>query len=144
MKFYWTPLEVLSAPNDFTEIKQWNVTAGTAETLWLRLMIHDSYGDRRYIPPAGSGPTITTVKVTFQRARQSVLGSVDTSQTFEVSATVNTDDRSMWSFSLTAAQMNMLISGTVKVTLTIGGTSGTVYTMNKAYAIKKTLTDSGC
>jgi hypothetical protein len=144
MKLYFTPVDMLSTPNDFTEVAQWHVTAGTAETLWLRLKVSDSLGDRRYIPAAGSGPTLTTLKVTFMRARNSTLGAVDTAQTFEVSATALSDDRSLWSFPLTAAQVNLLTSGTVKVTLTVGGASGTVYTMNKGFAIKKTLTSSGC
>lgn len=144
MKLTFTPVDMLCAPNDFTEIAQWNVTSGTAETLWLRLKVSDALGERRYIPPAGSGPTLTTLKVTFMRARSSTLGVVDTSQTFEVTATANSDDRSLWSFPLTAAQVNLLTSGTVKVTLTVGGPSGTVYTMNKSFAIKKTQTSSGC
>ena len=136
MKISFTPIDMLSAPNDFTTATQWNLQQGTAETLWLRLTISDQLGERRYIPASGA-----TASLKFMRIRSSVVGQLDAVQTFSVSATANSDDRSLWSCPLTAAQVALVTSGTVQMVLTIGTT---VYTVNKAYAVKKTLTNAGC
>ena len=136
MKISYTPVDMMCAPNVFAAIPEWKVTQGTAETLWLQLLITDAFGSRRYIPTAGS-----TLKLVFMRARKCVLGSIDTSQTFEVIGTTIADDRSLWSFPLTADNVNLLISGTVKLVLVSGTTT---YTINKAFAIKKTLVSGGC
>ena len=136
MKYLFTPIDVLSLPNDFTDKSQWSVSAGTGETLYFQLQVDDSLGLRRYIPGASD-----TVKLVFMRARSSTLGVADTAQTFEVSCTANTQDRSLWSCTLTTAQVGLLISGTVQMKLTSGTT---VYTYNRSYAIKKIVTDAGC
>jgi hypothetical protein len=136
MKYSFVPISVIGLPNDFTAIPKWDITNGAAYTLYLQLHIDDALGLRRYIP----GST-DTLKLVFMRARSATLGVVDSAQTFEVSCAANTYDRSIWSCALTAAQVALIVSGTVQMKLT-SGTNTHVY--NKAYAIKKTSTDAGC
>lgn len=136
MKLSFVPVDMIKSPNDWSVLSKWSVLQGTAETLYLQLQVSDALGTRRYIPATG-----TTVTMTFTRARASTLGQTDTAQTFTVNCTAVTEDKSMWYAALTATQINTLISGTVKVVVTEGTT---VYTLNKAYAIQKTSTGSGC
>ena len=136
MKLSFSPVDMLLAPNNWSLLSQWSVLQGAAERLYLQLQVMDSLGVRRYIPASG-----TTVTLTFTRARSATLGTTDTAQTVTVSCTSVTDDRSMWYADLTAAQVTTIITGTVKATVTEGTT---VYVLNKAYAIKKTATGTGC
>lgn len=136
MKLSFVPIDMIASPNSYTQLSEWSVTQGTGERLYLQLQVSDALGTRRYMPATGA-----TLTVTFTRARSSSLGATDTQQTFTVTGTVVSEDRSMWYVTLTSTQVNTLITGTVTAALTEGTT---VYTLNKSYAIKKIYTGSGC
>lgn len=143
MKISAIPLQVISAPNFFTELEndRWEITDPNAQTLWLQLAVDDSLGMRRYIPTAGA-----TLSVIFQRSVEFNLDGVrinrlqSQDQTVTKTASANADDRSMWQINLTSADAVGILSGTVKFTLT---ESGTPNTWVQNYFLKKNLTEPG-
>ena len=113
-------LTMYASPNDYVLFEQsqpWEVTQNTATTLSFQFQTQDQLPLRRYIVPTGR-----TVTVEFMRMKVSKLGQPDTAQSFTVNATPVTEDRSIWSISLTAAQASLVASGTVKFNILNGTT----------------------
>ena len=131
------PLDLFDEPNDVAELEFWEVTQDSPVRLSFQIQISDTLPKRRFMVPIGQ-----TVKVKFQRAKVAKLGQASTSQTFEVAATPMAMDRSIWSISLTAEQVNLLVSGTVQFNIYNG--ANIVQTINTPYMIKKILTGPGC
>jgi hypothetical protein len=143
MTFIATPIEMISAPNFFSELKdnRWMVTDPNAQTLWFQLEIIDNLGQRRYIPAGGS-----TMSVVFQRADEfstdnSTRGRLQNQvRTVTKAATANVSDASLFSISLTTADITGIVSGTVKFTLTEAAVP-TTWVQN--FFIRKSLTAPG-
>lgn len=131
----FVPLEFLDI-NHFKELPNWVLYNNTPTTITLRLKVSDGYGERRYIPQAGA-----VVKLEFRRIRTSGLAEEPVSQDFNVTGTLNGDDRSIVSFNLTQEMTNKIISGTVNMILTENNID---YKISKNYAVKKISTGSGC
>ena len=141
--FQAIPLDVITAPNFWTELpdNRWVITDPNAQALWFHLHIEDSLGSRSYIPAAGS-----TMSVIFQRADAFAVDGIrlnrlqHETQTVTKAGVVNADDRSLWSISMTSADITGVVSGTVKFELT---ESGTTTTWIQNYFLKKTMTEAG-
>jgi len=138
--FKAVPLDMISAPNYWAPFAdgRWTVTDPNATTLWLQLQISDALGSRRYMVATGG-----TLSVIFQRAdsfttNQGVLSQ--TSQGISVSGAVNANDRSLFSVALTQQQVQGIVSGTVKFSLT-EGSSTTTWVQD--YLLSKSLTRPG-
>lgn len=135
------PLDVISAPNHFTPLpnNRWEVINPNAQTLWFQLQIVDSLGARRYMPAAGS-----TLQVVFQRsdliANDNLNRLTNTSRNVTKTATANADDRSLYSIAMTTQDIQNIVSGSTKYTLTEGATT-TTWVFD--WSIMKTLTDPG-
>ena len=141
MGFKAVPLNMIQAPNYYKELKdnRWSITAPNAQSFWLQLNLTDELGQRRYIPSAGS-----SLQVEFQRSGEFSLQSnrkmmVDT-RTIIKNASVNADDKSLWSFNLSESEIQGVVSGTVKFTLIESG-ANKVWVQN--YFLKKDSTEAG-
>jgi len=95
--------------NEFFEISALQFVPGTEITIVVRLKQSQRPDRLRYIPAAGS--TLT-------------LNLEDTSgNSVDITMTEFTDDRSMWSGTLTATQTETLAPGNIVFTLVEGGTT---------------------
>lgn len=116
------PLFMVLAPNDYGALpdNQWLIVSGMASTLWLQLKKIDQLGERTFVIPSGG-----TLQVNFPRADsfdQSTPGTITvTAQSINKTATANTDNKSLFSFAITADESAKILSGTVKFTITAGG-----------------------
>jgi hypothetical protein len=140
-KFVAIPIEMIAAPNYYAVLKPaaWTIYHSNAVTLWLRLEINDSVGQRPYTPASGS-----SLKVEFQRADLYTTDSqrllTSTPQTIEKTANMSSDNRSLMSVALTASDTEKVVGGTVRFTLT-EGTQVSTWVFN--YAVKKEKTEAG-
>lgn len=135
--FQVKPLDLFDEPNDIAPLEYWEVTQDSPVRLSFQIMISDALPLRRFMVPTGQ-----VVKAKFQRAKVAKLGQASASQTFEVQALPMAMDRSIWTMSLTADQVNTLVGGTVQFNIYNGATL--VQTINVPYMIKKILTGAGC
>jgi hypothetical protein len=135
--FQVKPLDLFDEPNDIAPLEYWEVTQDSPVRLTFQIMISDALPLRRFMVPVGQ-----VVKAKFQRAKVAKLGQASVSQTFEVQALPMAMDRSIWTMSLTADQVNTLVGGTVQFSIYNGATL--VQTINVPYMIKKILTGAGC
>jgi len=135
--FQVKPLDIFDEPNDIAPLEYWEVTQDSPVRLTFQIMISDALPLRRFMVPTGQ-----VVKAKFQRAKVAKLGQASASQTFEVQALPMAMDRSIWTMSLTADQVNTLVGGTVQFSIYNGATL--VQTINVPYMIKKILTGAGC
>lgn len=135
--FQVKPLDLFDEPNDIAPLEYWEVTQDSPVRLSFQIMISDALPLRRFMVPTGQ-----VVKAKFQRAKVAKLGQASASQTFEVQALPMAMDRSIWTMSLTADQVNTLVGGTVQFSIYNGATL--VQTINVPYMIKKILTGAGC
>ena len=143
MTFIATPIEMISAPNFFSVLKdnRWLVTDPNAQTLWFQLEIIDSLGQRRYVPSVGS-----TLSVIFQRADEfstdgSSRGRLQNQvRTVTKVATANVSDASLFSIALTTTDITGIVSGSVKFTFTEAAVP-TTWVQN--FFIRKSLTAPG-
>ena len=140
MAFNSVPLDMITAPNYYAALPdgRWTVTSPSAATLWFQLQIVDALGTRRYI--VGTGATLT---VTFQRADilaqgQTALGA--TAQSVVVSAIPHSNDRSLFSMTLTTQNVQTLVSGAVKYRL-VEGANDTTWLQD--YGVQKRVTSPG-
>lgn len=119
--------------NNFTYAEVLDLIQGNAITCYLQ-MFKDT---TRYIPLVGA-----TLQVTFPRALTVAATPANQDVTVGLSV-VDVRDYSVYMFSLTAAQVNAVASGGVKVTITIGGVAS-VYPVDSF--VRKTLVMSrtGC
>jgi len=132
-------LTMYASPNDFVLFEQsqpWEVVQNTATTLFFQFQTQDQLPLRRYIVPTGR-----TVSVEFMRMKVSKLGQPDTAQSFSVVATPVTEDRSIWSIALTAAQSALVASGTVKFNILNGTT--VEKSIQQSFFVKKISLTSG-
>lgn len=143
MSYVAKPIQVISAPNYYKELSdgRWEIIDPNTQTLSFQVCIDDELGLRRFIPAAGS-----TFSVIFQRLAtfetQTLLrgGLKYEDNTVTKTATVNSDDRSLWTITLTQADVQAIRSGTVKFVLTQSSVDST-WVQN--YFIKKNLTEAG-
>ena len=140
MNYKAIPLDMIAPPNYYAPLAdgRWVITSPNAVTLWFGLQIEDSLGARRYMVATGA-----TMTVTFQRAdqftsSQSIL--TQTAQSVTLTATVNANDRSLFSMNLTTQNIQTLVSGTVKCRLVEAGVDTTWL---QDYGISKKLTNPG-
>lgn len=114
MGITFEPIEVVSLPNYFSELRKWEIPNTQPAILYSRLMIEDSLGSRRYIPAIGS-----TIKIRFMRSRTINIGlqSQSDAQTFEVVGFFDGSDRSIVGFSLDSSQVGKIYPSTVQLIL---------------------------
>lgn len=142
------PLDMIDAPNDFGVLPdtQWPIVGNNPLVLWFQFRKVDMLGERRYLV-AGGG----SVQLAFLRAdtpgqpanlqTNSMFTPVSQVQTVTVVAVPYAGDQSLYSINLTSQQTQLIISGTVQVSLTEAGVT-TVWNQN--YLVKKTLALAGC
>lgn len=111
--------------NDFDIISVKSFIPGEAFTLAIRL--YQSERDLRYIPVSGS-----TVNIKFSKTDGTLLTKA---------ASINADDRSLMSVSISSSESTDLIGGTILVELTESGllSSGMIYG-----GLQKIVSDTGC
>lgn len=137
------PIDMISEPNVFAPLpnSEWVLTNPNAQSLWFTLSKSDTLSTRRYIPTAGS-----SLVVIFQRRDDVQINGIrrnrleSTSQSVTKTAVVSTDDKSMYKIDLTTTDVQTILSGTVKFTLTEDSADNT-WVQN--WAIRKNLTDAG-
>lgn len=93
-----------STLNNFTELDGLSIIRGSEVNLQLRLQDADT--EHRYIPDAAAVITITLN---------------DGSTGLEKTMTMNADDRSMLSVTLTEAETELILSGDIKITVDESG-----------------------
>ena len=143
MSFAAIPIQMISAPNFFVELsdERWEVIDPNSQDLWFQLSIDDNLGLRRYTPVAGS-----SISVIFQRADAFQTAGVglarlqSETRTITKNGIADSNDRSLWKVSMTSLDIEGILSGTVKFTLT---ESGSAKTWVQNYFIKKNITDPG-
>ncbi len=142
MNLVATPIEMISDPNFYSIIEDgyWTLIGSNAQTLWLRVDIKDSLGQRPYMIS-----NTDTLKVEFLRADQfstpnnrSRLQS--TAKSVEKPCLASATNRSLYKIILTSNDVGAIMSGSARFTITSGGSSNT-WVMN--YAVVKKLTDPG-
>lgn len=132
------PVEMISAPNYYSFLKdiQWQLTHNIASSLTGQMWLTDALGSRRYIIPTGA-----SLQVTFLRADTQAVLSV--SQTVQKIVTINAQDRSLFSFNLSAAESQQVISGSVIFKLTDPGVGALNGEWTQNYGVKKILNGPG-
>lgn len=141
MSFKIIPLDMISAPNTYAPLADglWVLNSSNAQTLWFRIDVVDSLGQRPYVTASGS-----TLKLTFQRADLLSLSNqgnlINTPQNVEKIGAANSLNRSIYSVSMTSQDVQKAVSGTVKFELTEGST---VNTWVQNWMVKKTSTSPG-
>jgi hypothetical protein len=128
------PIEMITSPNFFKIIPEWNIIGGNSSSIWFQLQVVDSLGTRRWLPATGA-----VMKLEFMRARSTAVGQ--TTQTFQKTAAQDAADKSMFRVDLSAADTQMIISGSVKFLLTEGAATTT---FQESFILKRTLTGAGC
>jgi len=123
------------APNSWAPTGQsyWIITAGVACELAALLTIQDSLGTRPYTPASGA-----TLQAVFQRGDS--IGGNTTTLTVTKTAAIDVNNRSLSKISISAADADKIISGTIVWTLT-EGTAVNRWTQN--WAVKKLNTTAG-
>jgi len=141
MSFTAIPIEMMTAPNYWAPLadNRWVITEPSATDLWFNLQISDALGSRPYVPSSA------TLQVTFQRSdllatsgdRRSLTS---TSRSIVKAATADVDNASLWKIALSASDIEIVVSGTVKFAL-LEGTIMTTWLQN--WVLQKQLTDPG-
>lgn len=140
------PISLVGDHNYYSPLPNgaWVITDPSQTTLSFRLDIDDSLGQRPYVASAGS-----LISVIFQRAANITLSQVTASsfsaqqtesQTVTKNATANSSNPSIWSISLTSQDVEAILSGTVKFSLT---ESSIAKTWLQNWAVEKKLTSKG-
>jgi hypothetical protein len=144
------PVQMLCVPNDYSFTNSWIITNNGPQTLWAQVQLNDNLGLR---PWSVLDPT-ATVSLIFQVERDTRLYGEyfpyafgyeyprpNPPRTFAVLGVPLTPcGGSIYSFTLTAAQVCLLVSGTVQMLYTTGTAPNivpTVLVLN--YAITKQL-----
>jgi hypothetical protein len=143
MSFKAVPLDMINEINYFSTMEQWEIVGNQAVDLWFQLRIVDGMGERRYMTQAND-----TIEVVFQRAdRIETLGArrvlTNTDQNVTKPATPHADDASLFKIALTSQDVQNIVSGTMKFTLTEDATSKVSQWLQN-WAINKKLTEPGC
>lgn len=132
MSYGIQPIEYFGSVNSITPVQAWEIAHGAPKTVYFTLTQIDSLGSRRFIPPAG-----TAVGINFFRSRPATINSLP--QTISKTATQvsPTEDKSIYSVTLTLDDVNTIISGSIQLVVTIGGVANKVaipYIVKKSYA----------
>lgn len=144
MPFTIAPISMISSPNNYTVLKdaRWSIVSPNAQDLWGQLQVSDALGLRRYVPASGS-----TLSVVFQRGDLVSTSSTirydrldTTTRSVTKNATLDSNDRSLIKIAMNTADIQGVMSGTVKFTLTEGAV---VTTWVQNWALMKSLTDPG-
>jgi len=136
------PIEMLSAPNFYSALPngRWEITSPNAQDLWFQLWVVDSMGSRPYVPAIGS-----SMSVTFQRSDLIALQGVpsqltNSSQSVVKTAMIDSNNRSLMKLVMTSQNIQDIVSGTTKFTLTEGAVT-TTFLAN--WSVFKKLTNPG-
>lgn len=134
MNFGIQPIEYYGNINDFTPVKNWDISSGSPVTLYFVLTKTDGLGTRRFIIDNS-----TTVNVLFLRSRPAKSG--ETAKTISKTAlAVSANDKSLFQINLSADDATNILSGSVQLAVTIGGAQ------NKSsvpYVVKKSISSPG-
>jgi hypothetical protein len=133
MSYTLQPIDYFNV-NDFVPKSAWDLQNSAPVSLYFVLQKTDRLGTRRFLPPAGS-----SVTVIFLRSRPASINSVAANLT-KVASAVTADDKSLFRVDLTADDSSKVISGSLQLVVTIGGTP---YTQSIPYAIKKVMSGPG-
>lgn len=144
MSFKSVPLDMISAPNFWAPAKnnRWELIDPNAVTLWFRLNIVDSLGERSYVTASGAAMTVIFQRADLIQVDRSIIPQklTNTAQSVTKTASVHATDKSLFSFTLTAQDVQNIVSGTVKFTLV---ESGVTTTWVQNYLLQKSLTSPG-
>lgn len=142
MIFKVIPIDMITPPNYYAlgSEPRWTIIDPNPTVLWMQLMIVDALGERRYITATGA-----TLNLTFQRAdtfstKATPPTLVQTAAGLTLPSTVNANDKSLFSLSLTTQSVQTIVSGSVKFTFTEGSSTNT-WVQN--HMISKQLTAPG-
>lgn len=143
-QFKVLPLDMINAPNYWSPSADGVFALGdvNAQTVWFQLRISDALGERRYMPAIGSG-----LQIIFQRADNFSVGQLNPNVVSQQTLTITkqgvaqSQDASLFSIALTAADAGQIRSGTLKVILTEGGVQNT-WVQN--WAVVRKMTAPGC
>lgn len=134
MNFGIQPIEYYGNINDFTPVKNWDISSGSPATLYFILTKTDGLGTKRFIIDNS-----TTVNVLFLRSRPAKSG--ETAKTISKTATiVSQNDKSLFQINLSADDASNILSGSVQLVVTISGAQ------NKSsipYVVKKSVSSPG-
>jgi hypothetical protein len=138
MEFEIIPIDMISSPNVYVPLqdKQWTVLGGNKKTLYGILTVKDTLGQRRYLPAAGA-----VLKVIFQRADTQATPTQAAPQTITKTAMCPVPaDGSLFKIDLTAGEVDLATSGTVRFELAESGDTK-VWLQN--WALNKKQTSQG-
>jgi hypothetical protein len=134
MIFGIQPIEYFGNINDFTIVKNWEISSGSPATIYFILTKTDGLGTKRFIVDNS-----TTVNVAFLRSRPAKSG--ETAKTISKTAmVVSQNDKSLFQINLSADDTTTILSGSVQLIVTISGTQ------NKSsvpYVVKKNISSPG-
>jgi hypothetical protein len=137
------PIDMITAPNFYSVLpnNRWEIVSPNAQALWFQLCIVDAMGQRPYVPAVGS-----SMVVTFQRADLISLTNTppptltNTSRNVVKTALIDSNNRSLMKLDMTTQNIQDIVSGTAKFTLTEGSNT-TVFLAN--WSVYKKLTEPG-
>lgn len=121
--------------NLFVPIDAWEIPNGSNCTIHFVLVISDSLGERRFIPPTGS-----QVSLSFTRARPAVVGSQSILISKNAVALIPTSDKSLFQVDLTSNETSQIITGGVKLTILMLGAE---YSYSLPHLVKKNMSSPG-
>lgn len=134
MQFGIQPIEYYGNINDFSPVKNWDISSGSPTTLYFILTKTDALGTKRFIVDNS-----TTVNVLFLRSRPAKSG--ETAKTISKTAiSVSSNDKSLFQINLSADDASTILSGSVQLVVAIGGAQ------NKSsvpYIVKKNISSPG-
>lgn len=144
MPYYIQPLNMIQAPNYYSEIaegKGFNIIDNNSTTIWFALKISDDLGNRRFIPATGSVLQVEFPRMPIHTTTTASTTPTKTPQSVIKNATQDANDKALYKIDLSATETQTIRAGTVKVTLTQGAN---VSTWVENYIVQKTLTKPGC
>jgi hypothetical protein len=118
MSYKAVPIDMISAPNFYAEFGDgmWVIAGTSAVTLWLQLNIVDALGERRFI--TGNSAVLQAI---FQRSdlfAQQNNQLTQTPRSLTKTATAHAQDKSLFSIALTSQDVQTIVGGSIKFTLT--------------------------
>ena len=142
------PIEIVNAPNFFSYLpdRQWVFTHGSAVTLAGQVCISDALGNRRYMLPGTASLQLTFLRADTQAPTPGPFNQgqvVAQGQSVVKTAVVSASDRSQFTFQLTQADTQTIISGSVIFTLSDTAPGNIQANWVQNYAVKKLLVGPG-
>lgn len=143
MLFKILPVEIIQSPNYYSILPDgaWNVYDETSTVLGLLLQVSDSLGSRPYIVSSGD-----TLQAEFPRSdslaiQSGTRGTVNsTSRAVIKTCDVDSNNKSLFTISLTSVDISNIISGSMKFTFKYGTVTRTWL---ESYIVIKKINDVG-